>query len=904
MYGCQHECAEPDQKFHILVKNNGKQPLLFSAAGYEVTRECASAQRRLRWMKEDLGGSLARIKDALRTRAFVEAFRDGAVPARQIVQQGNANYRSDIKWIVLGLNELSRFEMSSTKRSIQLFGAKMDVSATNLVGICFEFSAPVGNVKLPHTTTDDLAASSEEAGRVCVMFAPLMVMSGAQYAQNAGKTLQCDESAAHTLFLQTDAASLFLDCNNVQQQKLRPLHASLRHALLPQPHTYFLDLDTRDQKERQRVPFGLGESGAMVQDSELCVRVLLGALQRFHCESVLQRRCEDMPIELRTEALYRQTRRFEDASFRLLAQQRGFGALCRYVYNALMGNDPNVVRTKSATSLEMFRARWFCRTLGRALAFCVSREPMQYSESAAKLFLERNFGSTLLAKGLLEIREPRCEREQQAFEYCRAVGEDESTKCASLMFLADFRTWVFGGGAVRRDECAMVDGKMVLTYRSFVRDGGAGADLPWIVSFFLKLVCLDHRRSKVPRSADSYERVRRAVDGVRDDLPITDFLYSSNRSGALNDWVKHRNGGMRRALSGGKHDNYVSAAGLERGSDSAAALTGSSSDFLKDSESDQWVQLTPLQASATLRADTRYRDSKLVQRLSLRPATDMVDSLRERRALPPCLAGLEQRARGYSYANSEVGYKHYDRLDHAKLLYSLAPHVLQTDGEIVDHIVHAVEAHNNDADHFKVAKVRRDVQSARAYYDRNKAESVQYMMENRNWSEEQALERCTGCLSCDSIAKGSAQSRSAANLRCPFAAVAGGKMDRTTLAKFLDASASSAVVDIEDLAGAQRFSQTSEFVAIADYLQGKDKKARGGISAKRACVRFMRYTRLGKARQEAKKVENLVLYYPRDYTRLALHIESVSSASGKRDAASISTTTTTTTIENKRARSV
>jgi len=923
MYHCQNKIATPDQKFKLLVNDNGRTPLVFSATGYEVTKDCEAGNLRMKWIEEELGGSLECAKNAFRTRAFVESFMDGAAAARFIVDKGNGNYRSDIKWLRVGVDEMRRFELSSTKSSIEIRGPlfspqevknqedadaaeEAQPSAPNLIGICFECVSRTSSVKLPYTSILDLKVNSAdkeeddegENPRVCVNFAPLLVCSAAQYYQSAENTPMtrslleedayvCHGKLFHTLHLyDSDLSYLLLNLNNVKVSvaaaavaaeygQLHNIPMEICHSLVPARQHYYLDLNTHDEAPGElssRRPFNFFESGAKVQDGKLCIMVLLGALQRFHCEftvSVNQSlKGTQMPDELIHETLYFSTDRFPQVSFRELARQRGFGALCRYVLRAFRNEHPHLIRTRKPSNLSLFRAEWFTTMLSEALTYIIEKEGLKNSELTVRCLLEENYADTLFKYNMIEIREA-----EPGFEMDTLRKYYGKRHCRFLFFLS-IDLYLFGKGDM--SNVVARNGKVFLTHEHLVCRPSK-KKFPWLVTFFTAIMNNKKSSSKIPRSLDSYERVLHVVRNVQDDLPIKPYMYSLKRSKVLDDWPrvpgrKRQECYRKNLMRWSGIDNYVSAAGMEPG------ILGNnirkSTDSLRDTETSNWVELTPFSMSATLRSSSDlYRDVRLVRDYKLKPDTDVIDSLRERRALPPCLVGMDERSRGHSYANPLVGYKHYDRLDHAKILYSMVPDVINSDEEIQNHIVELVKSSNHSKDfemERKVSDVRTDVVNARKYYDKKKKENMDHMIQSQGWNEDTAEDRCTGCLTCDSIAKEVAQKASASNLRCPFASLANKSIDRKTFAKYLDASASSApITDIEDL----KFSQTSQFTSIADYLQGKDKSAQG-INPKRACVKFLRVTRFKSQKEESEKVSNLVLYHPRDYTRVALHVES------------------------------
>ena len=904
----------------------------------------------------------------------------------------------DMRWLRVSLDEAAEFEYSS-RTVLNLRGSRVPddaIDAAAPVGICFECVCPLAAVlesrhrsvsDLPCFTLDDVRGAqmrelvdgddgSGAQQQRCGIFVPLLIVSGAYYKQFARDSTMGSGYTRKTHALRlTECSTLLLQRSSpmgtlatVDQQQLRKW---LTPALVPAARSFYVDVvtlvDVAQDESRQRrfelqsllacndtsvgatLPTGaehethlerllLGKGGGeRLEANAAAVHILLGALQRFHCErTTLQQvlaqsgngsvggadRASTLSDvhEFLHDTIYLPTHRYRHCSLRQLMQQRGFGALARSVACALRGEFALVRRPLSFK--EKFHCRWFERTLCQVYAFVLHNEFTAHSEATVRALVRRN---PRLSQ-LIDVREPRDNAERATLAWLCGNDAQLCDVPAHLLFVMSMDTFFYGAegrgsddracGDVRSADVCFSDGAVYCTYRTLgcLKSAAAADDddtdalsrmqsdlfaprrrWPWLVHFFAALL---RKRSDKPSrkrsiaacdaELDAFARVGYLLRALRSDLPLSGHLYAqrADRRNLLDDWPV----GGKRALKakGSKCDlnntSFVTYLGMEAGRDNFA--TRGAADGLWHNERRQLVPLTPLAASATPRATLlEFRDAQLVRQLQLKPEEDRIDALLERRALAPCLVAMEMRARDVRFVDASKGYKHYDRIDHASQLYSLVPEVVPTDEEVVAHIYDSLKHKNASCTEDKVFSAHQDLRAARQHYDRKHTSNTEYLLENAaRVTEVEAGERTAGCLSCNQVARAQAQKSTNAHLRCPFADLITKRITRATFAKYLDATCGSST-DIEDLGVAfvSRFSVGSKFQAIADYCEGGastadvvlpsgEKAAVGGRSAQRACAEFMQCTRAKKTRG----AEHLQFRYPRDYTRLALHLEHVS----------------------------
>jgi len=892
-----------------------RRQLVFNASVYEVTKSSANAVARNAWIRRELDGCAPTAFNAFRVNALLAATHCSPV-ARRTVECASAVYRSEIEWFTVGMGAAMAFD-STSSNVLELNGPlRTDIDGSRLVGVCFEATVPLdacvtsARSGTRTVTLDELVAASgtyESGAPLAAMYVPLLVVSGVYYEQYARANVAGDGSGTTTHTLRIEhAASLLLAGNQTDDAWQRAFDVYVRPACVPVARRYYIDVSPLESTQHtlSSKSFEL-EPGACVHNSVRACHALLGALQRFHCECTimhrlnLERRADVNSINKARvylfDALNLTSHKHPNISWRQLVSERGFGALAVNVARAL--------RTLAHKSVaNRFRDTWFVNSMCTALAFTMLDEPAARSEACVHRLVMQNPRLSNVIRVVSVRLEPDETHADYATQrvYRQALDFFDETwndgVRSTLVFVVTIQHYSFGvdwhllmpADTLHKRKLMWIhDGNVLLSFRHVCGRMPASKhavepllpprdEWPWLIRFMRGLLLKPDAATRTPdtqaeqtQRTESQAKIYEAVCLFVDDLPLSVRHYAATRPRCLDDWPC---GGERVAVARSlepKPVSYAAMLGLEADGSMAAAmwLTDAS---LWNSELRKRVNLVPLECTSTSRADDTHRDSVLVERYGLAPDTDQVDALIERRALAPCVVGMEQRARGINYVDVSVGYKHYDRLDHASQLLSLVPDAIESDDAVTEHILKVLGSRPDTAT--KMREYRADLRSARGHYKKRHAANVDYAVRQRGVTEDVAAQQTSGCLSCAQLANGAAQLATSSHARCPFADYAARRTTRATLALYLDAACGSIVGDIEDLVTPRfKFSDSEAFTRIADNLDARKTDAVGDTRVRRACVDYLLATRFQSA--TGHQYEHLSLSRPSDYTLLAMHIE-------------------------------
>lgn len=204
----------------------------------------------------------------------------------------------------------------------------------------------------------------------------------------------------------------------------------------------------------------------------------------------------------------------------------------------------------------------------------------------------------------------------------------------------------------------------------------------------------------------------------------------------------------------------------------------------------------------------------------------IIEILTENDALPPCMMMCQKALK----SPAEPTYKHADRLEDVKQFLSTG---LVDIEDLVEHVGTIERALPMRA--AKVEEHVREIRGARSTYEKALNENVYY--EEKKYG---SVKNVAGALSCYAIGREEAQKRNGARIRCPYALYAKG----TWTSEQLNAAVSTPPTP-EQLAQLKSGHTHAALSVCAAQLNGPPE------------------------------TQSLCIKYPRDYTRLALHVKSL-----------------------------
>lgn len=399
----------------------------------------------------------------------------------------------------------------------------------------------------------------------------------------------------------------------------------------------------------------------------------------------------------------------------------------------------------------------------------------------------------------------------------------------------------------------------------------APARQPWIADFFVNAIVCERRSPRsaadtllcslldddndcpqisaciTARNLDAHQKNEAAVrmsktiasSSLTDCLPVANGVFLPNRGRYLRD----------APLSGRRHDDYVRLHGgkavselimdttmpdfvamynLEMSSDDAVFFRAGNE---VDTEGDEGVVYNVhSKAYEKMNLSTcvsRAPPHRRIEDAGERAENDAIEALRERGALPPCMLALERKL-----ADNEQDMKYGDRVDYALMHYGNTGIVDIED--IVEHVKSVERELPRRAD--KIEKHANHVRSLKSHYEKRKRSNVEYLVGKFGRARSAA-----GCMSCKQIESRKAALSIGSSARCPYAEYAAQRIDDAQLDDALRGALRGGDRLSNEQRHALRSAAVSPSVVCAQVAQGGDGPLR--------------------------------IKYPRDYTRVVLHIE-------------------------------